>query len=307
MEIITNIADFSTDDKIAVTLGNFDGVHLGHRKLLGKVIKLAGENNLKSAVMTFHPHPIKFFKSDVKLLTTREQKINIFKNMGIDYLFLVEFDNNIAGIDPEVFIREYLTKKMNAEYIVVGHDYKFGSKRKGDFNLLQLLSNKYSYTPIQIDKVRLSDDVISSTNIRNALIEGELDKANSMLGKNYTMTGTIVKGDGIATKMGFPTANMDSDNELIPKNGVYAAYLTVKGKKHEGATYIGRRPTFAGELKLRVETNIFNFNEDIYDEPAELELAKYIRTDKRFESKDELAEQIRIDCDNIKEFFSQDN
>ncbi|MGE4266547.1 MAG: riboflavin biosynthesis protein RibF [Deferribacterales bacterium] len=305
MEIIRNISSFQSERNMVVSLGNFDGVHEGHAQLIRRTVSLAKEKGLESALVTFEPHPLKFFGADIRLISTLDMKIREFEKLGADKLFLMKFDEHLAGINPEIFVSEFLVKKMRASFIVVGYDYRFGRGRAGSFDFLVHLSSRLGFTAIQVPKVEINGMTASSTNVRKCLAEGEIDCANTLLGRNFAIGGTVVKGDGIATGIGFPTANIEPQNELIPMNGIYAATVNVDGKRYNGALYIGERPTVGSGLKKRVEVNLFNFSGNLYGKYIEAEIVHFIRHDRKFGSVDELKAQIKTDCDNIKVFFER--
>lgn len=303
MEIIRDLSHFHTDKDMVVSIGNFDGMHMGHGELVRRVVSLARERGLLSAFVTFEPHPLKFFGADIKLLQTTEMKTAEFEKQGADRLFLLKFDESIAGINPEIFVTEYLLKKMRARFIVVGYDYKFGRNRTGSYEFLKALEPKYGFTALRVPKIEVDGITASSTNIRNYLLGGEPEKAASLLGRNYLLSGEVVRGDGLGTKMGFPTANMDVENELIPMNGIYAGLVHIDGKVYKGAVYIGERPTVTGSKTRRVEAHVFDFAGNLYGKTIGTEIIKLIRGDKKFASFEELIKQIDSDCCDIKVFF----
>lgn len=303
MEVIKDLSKWKIDSSTVITIGNFDGVHLGHQTIIKKVLTLAKEFNLKSGVVTFSPHPIKFFNKNIKLIMTERKKIEIFEKMGVDYYFNLAFNESIANMDPEIFIREFLVKSLKANFIVVGYDYRFGRKRKGDYELLKMLETKYGYTAFKIPPVKIDDIIVSSTNIRSLLSKGDVELANKMLGRPFTLEGVVVKGDGYGRLLGYPTANLSVKNELIPANGIYATKTIINNKKYLSVTNIGIRPTLVNKNEVRVETHIFDFDEDIYDSFIEVEFHSYIREEKKFEDVNSLIKQIQKDCEKAKEIL----
>lgn len=285
---------------MAVSIGNFDGVHLGHAEIVRRVVTLARDRGFESGLVTFEPHPMKFFGADIKLLQTTEMKVREFEKLGVDKLFLLPFDSVMAGIDPAVFVTEFLLKKMNASFIVVGYDYRFGRKRKGSYDFLKTMAEKYSFTPLRVPKVVVDGVTASSTNIRKYLEEAEPDMAAKLLGRNYVIAGTVERGDGLATRIGFPTANIRVENELIPANGIYSSRVHVDGEIFGGALYIGGRPTVDNAGNKRVEVHIFGFSKNLYGRVIEVEIIDFIRGDKKFSSVDELVAQIDEDCKQIR-------
>ena len=303
MIVVRNLSSYSGDDALALTLGNFDGVHAGHRAIIDKLCLMAKQKGLKTGVLTFSPHPQKFFNKDLRLLATERKKIETFENLGVDYLFIMNFDENVANIDPEIFAREILAKKLRSCFVIVGHDYRFGKNRKGTFEVLKQLGEKYGFSAVKVGKVEIDGRTVSSTNIRKALTEGDLDTAAEMLTEPFSLEGVVVKGDGIATKLGFPTANIFIKNELIPHAGVYAAKTVIDGIEHNSAVYIGKRPTFDTDGSVRVETHIFDFDENIYGKFIEIKLIKHMRKDKKFDNKEDLAVQIGRDIKDTEKYL----
>lgn len=305
METIKGIESFSIDFDNSVTIGNFDGVHIGHSKIIEKVVDLAKVHNLKSVVVTFDPHPLNFFGNEIKLLTDIEKKSEILAEKGVDFHIVMNFNRELMSMDPEVFVREIVVKKLRAKYLVVGYDYRFGSRRKGDFELLKLFSVKYGYTPFKFEKVVINDITVSSSNIRKLLQDGDLKLANKMLGRFYSIRGVVAKGDGIGRLLSYPTANIKVDDYLIPKNGVYATLIRVDKELYKSVTNVGIRPTIPGKNELRVETFIFDFNGELYDKKVELFFVEYMREEKKFDNFDDLKNRIKIDCIEAKEILEE--
>ena len=300
MEIIRDLTHFQATNKMVVSIGNFDGVHLGHAEIVKRVVELAGDRGFESGLVTFDPHPMRFFGADVKLLQTTEMKIAELEKLGVDKLFLMDFNKALAGIDPSVFVREFLLKKMMARFIVVGYDYRFGRKREGSYEFLKTMGEKHGFTSLRVSKVTVDGFTASSTNIRKCLLDGDLETASKLLGRNYTMTGEVIRGDGLATKIGFPTANIVPENELIPTSGIYSSRVHVDDKVYNGALYIGDRPTVADAGSKRVEVNIFDFSGNLYGKRITVELVDFVRKDKKFDGVEELVAQIDEDCKKIR-------
>jgi riboflavin kinase/FMN adenylyltransferase len=204
-----------------------------------------------------------------------------------------------------VFVREFLIKKMMASFIVVGYDYRFGRNRQGSYEFLQIMGEKLGFTALRVSKVVVDGVTASSTNIRKFLKEGKPETAAKLLGRNYVMRGEVVRGDGLATKIGFPTANINVQNELIPANGIYSSIVHIDGKQHIGALYIGDRPTVADAGNRRVEVNVFDFSENLYGKVIDVEVVNFIRKDSKFSNVDELIKNISEDCKNIRVLFEK--
>ncbi|KAA0258647.1 bifunctional riboflavin kinase/FAD synthetase [Deferribacter autotrophicus] len=301
MEVVRDLSKWFSKAPTVVTIGNFDGVHLGHQTIVKKVKELSKEYNLKSGVITFNPHPIKFFNNEIKLIMTERKKKKIFEELGIDYFFNLEFNESIANMDPEIFVRELLVKTLKAKFIVIGYDYRFGKKKKGDYELLKLLESRYGYTAFKIPPVKVDEIIVSSTNIRKLLTEGDVDLANRMLGRAFSLEGEVIKGDGYGKLLGYPTANLKVHNELIPAFGIYATKTLIDGKRYQSVTNIGIRPTIVNREEIRVETHIFDFNEEIYGKFIEVEFYKYLRKERKFDKITDLIGQIEKDCKLAKE------
>ncbi|MCA1927439.1 MAG: bifunctional riboflavin kinase/FAD synthetase [Calditerrivibrio sp.] len=303
MEFVKGIENFHTDVDTSLTIGNFDGIHIGHSMIINKTVECAKKNNLKSLVITFSPHPTKFFGYDLKLLMTIEKKNRILADMGVDYHLVLDFNKELMAMDPEVFIRELLSKKFRGRFIVVGYDYRFGSRRKGDFELLKLLANKYSYTAYKFDKVVLDDITVSSSNIRKLILEGNMSLANRMLGRYYSIDGVVNRGDGIGKLLAFPTANITIGECLIPKFGVYATIINIDGVLFNSVTNVGVRPTIPEKNELRVETHIFDYDGNIYGKMVELMFVEYLREEMKFSDFDMLKKAIENDCISAKKIL----
>jgi len=300
MEIIRDLTHFQAEKNMAVSIGNFDGVHLGHEAIVSRIVLLANDHGFESGLVTFDPHPMKFFGADIKLLQSNQMKISQLEKLGVDKLFLLDFNMEMARINPSVFVREFLLKKMKASFVVVGYDYKFGRNRRGTYEFLQTMAEKHGFTALRVQKVLVGGVTSSSTNIRKALEEGRPEDAAKLLGRNYTIAGEVVRGDGLATRIGFPTANIKAENELIPANGIYSGRVHTDTGVYDGALYIGGRPTVDNAGHKRVEVNLFDFSANLYEKRIEVEVIDYIRKDAKFESVDALVAQIGEDCKKIK-------
>ena len=288
-----------------LTIGNFDGVHKGHLVLFDKVKARAKAIDGQSAVMTFEPHPIKVMKpgNGPPLITPIEQKLNLMSNAGIDVIFCLPFTRQFASISAENFVQDILVVRLGIKEIVVGYDYTFGYKRLGNISLLQEMGNKLGFKVHVVDPIRLEDSLVSSTSIRELVQEGNLSEAKKLLGRDYQICGTVVKGKNRGGRLlGFPTANLKLIDELIPKGGVYAVTAIINDKTCYGVTNIGYNPTFGVEA-LSVETHLLDFSEDILGETIRINFIKRLRDEKTYGSVEELAEQIAQDVLEAKELF----
>ena len=297
------IADLDLDEEIedytSVALGNFDGVHIAHQALIAEVKKKSESMNLRPAILLFKEHTKNLINHKrVSVLMTNEQKINVLKNMGIEVFFLKAFDKEFMETSPKDFMEKFLLKKMKAKSIVVGFDYKFGKNALGDVNFLLELEDKISVSVIE--EVYEEGVPVSSSNIRELIKSGKMEKANKILTRPYTISGEIVHGKAQGGKMGFPTANLFlSTNYVIPKDGVYKTEISFDKKRYLSATSVGKNPTLEGEMRT-IETHIPNFSEDLYGKTVELSFISYEREMIKFSTTDELKEQMERDLAKIK-------
>lgn len=304
----------SIDDKIdiqnpVVTIGIFDGVHRGHKYILERLIARAKEVNGHSVVVTLWPHPRIVLDKDVwnfKLLHSQEEKISHFKMLGIDYLMIVPFSKELASLDACDFVYEFLIDKLNVSRLLLGYDNRFGKDRKGDPEGLSDCSSKYGFIIEKMDEFRSSEENVSSTSIRNALLRGEIEKSHDMLDYDYYLAGKVVQGKHLGRKLGYPTANVNPHTayKLIPKDGVYAAKVEFEGKKYDSMVNIGVRPTLDSANPVKViEAHILDFEEDIYDKEIVVYFHKRIRDEKRFPGLDSLVNQLKSDEKEIRAYF----
>lgn len=300
MIIIKSINEIDNISKSVVTIGNFDGVHKGHQVLIKKTVKFANENNLKSIVFTFENHPINYFKNKkIKNIITNSEKISKIKKLGVDILIMIPFDSYMTKISPLEFIKEILIDKLDAKKIIVGHDFTFARRKEGNIKILKEMSFKYRFDLEIVNSIDINDIRVSSTHIRELVDNGDVDKVNKYLGYNFLIKGKIIKGKQLGRTIGFPTANIKiNDDLLIPKKGVYVTSVYIDDNIYYGATNIGYNPTVKGE-SLSIETNILEFSEDIYGKIIKLEFLERIRDEKKFNSIDELKLQLKKDTDYI--------
>lgn len=300
MKVVFSVDSINTDSKSVITVGTFDGFHLGHRKLFEKVNTLAEMNGYKSIVVTFDPHPrtvLKIGDNDIKILSTTEEKLEIIGQCQINNVLVISFTKEFASTSYEKFVSDLLVKKLNLGILVIGHDHKFGKDRLGDENRLKELAEAYKFGIEVVEPVYIENELISSTKVRNALLNGDIKKANKFLARNYSFKGKVIHGATRGRLLGFPTANIlvNDKNKLIPQNGVYAVKCIVDGNENYGIMNIGFRPTFETGHNLVIEVHIFDFNFDIYDREIEIHFIDRLRDEKKFESKEELIYQIEKD------------
>ena len=298
MKKINGIDNFSINCESIITIGTFDGVHKGHQKILKKLIKESSKLNLESIVLTFFPHPriVLNPNSPLKLINTIDERSSLFENSGIDTLITHPFDKNFSELSPEEFVKNILVNKLNIKKILIGYDHRFGKNRTAGIKDLKKLGLKYNFNVIEISAEEQNNVSISSTKIRNSIIEGNIRKANSFLGYDFSLRGKVIKGNKIGRTIGFPTANLEINEEykLIPKNGVYLIYTKFEKQVFFGMMNIGVKPTLKFK-KESIEVNLFDWEKDIYGEFIEVFFLDYIRDEKKFDSLIELTHQIKID------------
>lgn len=300
MKIYHSLDQFNARSPV-VSIGTFDGLHKGHQLILETLKKRAAEMNGESVVFTFYPHPrivTSPNESNLRLLTTREEKTALFKKYGIDHLIIYPFDKAFAALNYREFVEQFLVKKMGTQCLVVGYDHKFGKNREGGFEDLKQCADKYGFRIEKMDALSDSGNNISSTKIREALQQGDIKTANYYLGHPFSLHGTVVEGKQLGRKLGFPTANIEASDKykIIPGYGVYAVNIEISGKQHIGMLNIGTRPTFNKNADNRsIEVNIFNFSEKIYGEKITLYFVDKIRDEKKFPGVESLVEQLKKD------------
>jgi len=304
------ITDLSKIDKkfsgSIITLGNFDGLHLGHQELIRKIILRAEETGGLSMVVTFRPHPLKILAPEKcpPLISIYEEKIQLLEKLGIDVLVKIPFTLDFSAMEPRDFVKNILVDLLGAKEIFVGYNYRFGKGRKGNILMLRDLGNELGFIVREVEQVSLNGEVISSTRIRQLLINGEVEHAARLLGRPYALCGIVVKGDGRGRGLGFPTANIVSRHSIIPSDGVYAVRLFVRDKYYDGIVNIGMRPTFDAK-SMAIEVHIFDFNEDIYGEELTVYFAGKIRDERKFGSAVALINQINADINSAKALLSK--
>jgi riboflavin kinase/FMN adenylyltransferase len=289
-----------------LTIGNFDGVHKGHLVLFDRVKERAKAIEGQSVVMTFEPHPIKVMKpgNGPPLITPTRQKLDLISDAGIDLILCLPFTHQFASISAEEFVQRILVDRLGIKEIVVGYDYTFGFKRQGNIQVLKELGEKLGFRVHVVDPICLDDALVSSTSIRELVQDGNLSEAKKLLGRDYQICGTVVKGKNRGGRLlGFPTANLKLIDELIPKGGVYAVTAIINGNIHYGVTNIGYNPTF-GDEALSVETHLLDFSGDIVGKTIRINFIKRLREEKTYGNVKELADQIALDIQEAKELFN---
>lgn len=299
MKVYTEVSENIDTRNAVVTVGSFDGLHLGHFKILDEVKKVVTEKNGTGFLITFEPHP-RFVLSkdfDMKLLTSLDEKKEILEEAGIENLMVINFTKEFSQLTSDEFIKKFIVDKIRASHMVIGHDHKFGKDRLGDVVKLSQVGKLYNFDVTDVAAESLNGEIISSTKIRNSLFEGDVERANLFLNRNYSLSGKIVLGAQRGRTLGFPTANvtLDEHRKAVPKNGVYIVKCRLKDEIHFGIMNIGYRPTFENKHELVLEVHILNFNRDIYGRSIEVEFLKRLRDEVKFESKEALIHQIEMD------------
>ncbi len=306
MVIFSSETEFHIEERTVVTLGKFDGIHMGHMALINAAGKIAREKGYKLAVFTFDILPaVAAGRFEPSQITTNEEKREMFRDAYVDYLIEYPFNETTASMEPLDFIREVIADKLNAAYIVVGKDWHFGKDRSGNCDTLLAAKKLYNYEVELIDKEQFNQKDISSTWIRSEILSGNMENVNILLGYPYTIMGKVEYGKQLGIEMGFPTINIYPDEEkLLPPNGVYASKVKFEDKsEHYGITNIGMRPTFDDMEKLSVETHIFDFEGDIYGKFVKVELFHFQRPEMKFDTPEKLMVQVRTDMSFTRTFF----
>ena len=308
MKIYHSINEFTSTKKTIVTLGTFDGVHIGHNAILDKICKAAQQENLESVILTFFPHPRLVVSNnyDIKLLNTIEEKSILLDKKGIQNFIIHPFDKVFSELTPREFVTQVLVEKLNIQKIIIGHDHKFGKNRAADFNDLINFGKEFGFEVEEISAQQINEVSVSSTKIRNSLLEGNISLANEYLGYPYVLSGSIVKGNQLGRTIGFPTANIEipEDYKLIPKNGVYIVTVNVDNQTVFGMMNIGVKPTL-GENKLSIEVHLLDFDNDIYHQKIQVNVLERLRDEQKFESFEALKSQLEVDKQNTIQYFKK--
>jgi riboflavin kinase/FMN adenylyltransferase len=308
LKIFHSIKSFSSNNQTIVTIGTFDGVHLGHQKILKQITKSAQELHCESLVLTFFPHPRMVLQKDteMKQLNSINEKLELLDNLGIDNLVIHPFDKEFSRLTAEVFVKQVLVDVFRVKKIIIGYDHRFGRNRTATIDDLNSFGETYGFEVEQISAEQINEVSISSTKIRNAILEGNVEIAASYLGYNYPITGIVSKGNQLGRTIGYPTANIKivDDHKLIPLNGVYVAKSVINGATFYGMMNIGTRPTVDGSTQT-IEINFFDFNQDLYNQNITVSLLKRSRNEQKFESLDALKNQLGLDKIAAQDFINQ--
>ena len=308
MDTITSIEKIETVKESVVTIGNFDGLHRGHQVLIKKATEYAKVNNMISVVFTFKNHPVNYFiPNSIKNIITNDEKVKILKSMGVDYIINIQFDEYMTKISGYDFVKEILLDTLKAKKVIVGHDFTFARNKEGNINLLQELSKQYGFLLEIVNPIKIDDIRISSTYIRKLISDGNVENVYKYLGRNYKLSGEVIHSKKLGRTIGFPTANISiNKNMIVPKVGIYATKVYVNGEIYYGATNVGYNPTVNGDT-LSIETNILEFNKDIYGKVITIEFLERIRDEKKFNGIEELKNQLqKILAMYIKSIFAKE-
>lgn len=312
MEIFTSLNDIRINNKTAVALGTFDGIHLGHKVILEEALHAAGEDNLKTLCFTFSNHPFNFImdrdENDphaIKYIASNEEKTMILKKMGFDYLVNIPFDENMMKMRAKAFFRDVLINILNASFISVGFNYTYGARAEGRAEDLIEEGNREGIRVMVHDAVCVDGDVVSSTLVRKMILKGELDRVGDYLGRNYSFRGTVEHGKKIGSRIGFPTINIIAPrNKVLPPNGVYFSSIELEGRVYKSISNIGVKPT-VGSADKTIETYIFGFNDETYGKEVIVSFEKFLREEMFFENKIQLHNQIEKDCESALKYHNK--
>jgi riboflavin kinase/FMN adenylyltransferase len=299
MRVFQNLATLPKFKNAVITIGSYDGLHAGHQQIIQRLNDLAKEEGGESVLITFHPHPRLVLVPDdtsLKLITSVNEKIEVLKRYGVDNVVVVPFTKAFSEQTPLEYVRDFLVKYFEPKRIVIGYDHRFGNKRAGGIELLKELTFLFNYQVEEIEKHEVDDIAVSSSKIRKALLEGKIEKANSFLNHPFTLTGHVVHGKKIGTEIGYPTANLEVErqNKIIPKAGIYAVYVLFNDARYKAMLYIGNRPTLNGQDQS-IEVNLFDFKGDLYGKTLCVEFIAHVREDAKFDSLEGLTTQIAKD------------
>jgi len=299
MRVFQSLETLPKFKNAVITIGSYDGVHAGHQEIIKRIKELAKKVEGESVLITFHPHPRLVINPDddsLKLITSVNEKIEVFRQFGIDNLIVVPFTKAFSSQSPKEYVEDFLVENFQPKCIVIGYDHKFGQKRAGDIEFLKSLAVANHYQVEEIKKHEVDDIAVSSTKIRNAILNGEIEKANAFLQYPFVLSGKVIHGKKIGTEIGYPTANLEVErqNKIIPKAGIYAVYVRYNEQRYKAMLYIGNRPTLNGQDQS-IEVNLFEFNENLYGKTLYVEFIAHIREDAKFDSLEELQVQIGQD------------
>lgn len=308
--LFNNPADIPKNQPLIITQGTFDGVHLGHKKVLQHVVELAKAKNTQSLLITYHPHPrlvIEPNNTELRMLSNIQEKAEAVFELGVDYVLVLPFTQEFSKLSPKAFVKNILVDQLQVDTIVIGYDHRFGNNRSGDFTTLVELSKQFNFQVQEIPASMIDEIAISSSKIRKALSDNNLKYANALLGRPYVVTGIVIEGKKIGRSIGFPTANIQilDRYKLVPSHGVYAGKCTIDDITYKMVCNIGLRPTLGGQ-SLSIEAHIFDFSENIYGKEISLFLVQYLRNEQKFDSLESLKSQLFIDANQAQSLVKLD-
>ncbi len=311
MKVIKDISEIQRDENTILTIGTFDGVHKGHQEIIKKVVEISKRESLRNLIITFYPHPRKVINpdSDINLLTIQEEQIEILDQLGVENHLKINFTKSFSEITSYQFIKEYIVEKVGVKKIVIGHDHHFGKSREGNVEFLKSISTEFGFEVIEIPPFKEDDFFVSSSVIRKELQNGNIILSNKLLGRYYHFSGKVVNGDGRGKTLGYPTANIELDNQdkLLPMLGIYAVFILIDGIRFNGLLSIGKRPTFYNDGKIIPEVFIYDFQSDIYGKKVKIEIIEKIRGEEKFNSPEDLIKQMDLDKQNGIKIFNKLN
>lgn len=305
MDIIRDVRGTTAEyPHVVLTIGSFDGLHLGHRSIVEDVVRNAKEMQGTAAVLTMDPHPREFFSTEhaPNLLTCLKKKLSILEELGIDVAFVLRFDREVADLEPLRFVEEIIHDRCHAEMLVVGHDCRFGKGAQGDFQLLERVGPSQGFTVKQLPPLIVQAERVSSTLIRERVLQGDLEGIEVLLGRKYSVQGEVVKGRGVGSQIGFATANVQPLHSAVPAQGVYIAEVLMEGRSHPAAVNIGIAPTIRHD-DVTIEAHILDFSEDVLGREIEVVFHRRIRSEKKFPNREALSAQIASDVGAVREYF----
>jgi riboflavin kinase/FMN adenylyltransferase len=299
MKVYNHLNEIERDPNTVLTIGTFDGIHLGHQEILKKLFERSRFHKARSFLITFHPHPRKVIAkaNDLKILSTPSEKTQILEKMGLENLFIINFTTEFSQQSPLEFFKNFIINKIGLKEIVIGHDHKFGKGREGTSETLKMLGNEFHFELSMVDEFKVNGETISSTKLRHAIMNGNMKQANSFLGRTYSFSGTVISGDKRGRLLGYPTANikLDDSDKLLPGLGIYAAEVIIDNQKFACLLSIGKRPTFYDNGEIVPEVYIYNFDKNIYGKKITVSVLDQIRKEEKFSSPEELINQMNKD------------
>lgn len=309
MNVFRDIKEITRDTKTAVTIGTYDGLHLAHRQVIDKVTSLAKGKGLRSFIVTFEPHPQEVLKNktpDIKLLTAIDEKLRLFEKAGIENVLVIKFTEEFSKTDARGFYEKYIFGGIGLSDLVIGYDHLFGRNREGSFETLKALGSEYGFSIHRVDEIDIDGKPVSSTRIRHALADGNIEEANKLLGYEYGFDGIVVEGDKVGRTIGYPTVNLKpvKENKVMPKEGIYCVKVVHDNKEYYGMMYHGYRPTLSEGIIRALEVHIFDFDKNVYGENLTISFLTRLRDDKKFTGKEELIAQIDKDKEDSLKYIS---